>query len=355
MLSLFCLVGRGRIKSSAAWRSLIERAGQKSLLNLKTVQRNFPKRVEFVIVLGERVKKLIYNNAIKPSAVSRFFSRSVVKDLAKSGRSSMFSRLLVESGIDRELADGATIGEAFECAFGYLRQTEFRHEYAYKAALAHKVLLGTHSLNTASMMTEFRVGRCKADVVILNGTGTVYEIKSERDSLRRLEGQIDEYRKVFASVNVIVGGNHLASVLDAVPSDVGVQTLSGRYQISEIRAAKDVPSRTNAASIFDVVTAREAGLILRDLGFDLPNVPNTLRYHAYLEVFRSIPSAQAHCAMVKVLKKTRALTHLAPFIQELPISLQSIALSTKMSKVEFNNLVSVLRAPLLEAKGWAVH
>ena len=294
------------------------------------------------------------NSAISASAVSRFFSRSVIKELAKTGRSPMFARLLVESGIDRKLAESVTIGEAFECAFGYLRQTEFRHEYAYKAALTHKVLLGTHSLNTASMMTEFRVGRCKADVVILNGTGTVYEIKSERDSLSRLERQIDEYRKVFASVNVIVGENHLASVLDAVPSDVGVLRLSGRYQISEIRAAQNAPDRTDAASIFDVVSTLEAGLILKDLDYDIPDVPNTRRYQAYLEVFRTIPSTQAHCAMVKVLKKTRTLTHLAPFIQDLPASLQSVALSTKISNIEFSNLIEVLRAPLAEAKGWAV-
>lgn len=267
----------------------------------------------------------------------------------------MFARLLAESGIGRELTDSMTVSDAFECAFGYLRQTEFRHEYAYKAALTHKILLGTHSLNTASMMTEFRVGRCKADVVILNGTGTIYEIKSERDSLSRLERQIDEYRKVFASVNVIVGENHLAAVLDTVPSDVGVLRLSGRYQISEIQAAQNVPGRTDSTSIFDVINIREASLILRDLGYDLPDVPNTQRYQAYLKVFRTIPSTQAHCAMVKVLKKTRTLTHLAPFIQDLPASLQSVALSTKISNIEFGNLIEVLRVPLAEAKGWAVN
>jgi hypothetical protein len=261
--------------------------------------------------------------------------------------------LLVESGIDRELSESVKIGEVFECAFGYLRQIEFRHEYAYKAALTHKVLLGTHSLNTASMMTEFRVGRCKADVVILNGTGTVYEIKSERDSLTRLERQIIEYRKVFASVNVIVGDNHLPAVLDAVPSDVGVLRLSGRYQISEIRAAQNAPERTDSASIFDVVSAREAALILTELGFDLPDVPNTRRYQAYREIFCGLSPLEVHGAMVKVLKRTRTLTHLAPFMKELPTSLQSVALSSKISNVEFGNLIRVLRMPLGTAKGWA--
>lgn len=72
-----------------------------------------------------------------------------------------------------------------------------------------------------------------------------------------------------------------------------------------------------------------------------------------MEVFRTIASAEVHRAMVKVLKKTRTLTHLAQFIQELPASLQSVALSTKISNVEFGNLIEVLNVPLAEAKGWA--
>ncbi|MEI9986083.1 MAG: sce7726 family protein [Aliidongia sp.] len=53
-------------------------------------------------------------------------------------------------------------------------------------SVTQKILMGKHSLRTASMLNEFRAGSCKADLVILNGTATVYEIKSERDSLTRL-------------------------------------------------------------------------------------------------------------------------------------------------------------------------
>lgn len=45
--------------------------------------------------------------------------------------------------------------------------------------IANKILLGKHSLNTSHMLSEFRVGYNKADVVIINGTSSVYEIKSE--------------------------------------------------------------------------------------------------------------------------------------------------------------------------------
>lgn len=49
----------------------------------------------------------------------------------------------------------------FDAAFSLLQREGYRHEYIYKAALTHKILLGKHSLHTASMITEFRVGECK--------------------------------------------------------------------------------------------------------------------------------------------------------------------------------------------------
>lgn len=265
----------------------------------------------------------------------------------------MFARLLHESGIAYHLQPNDTARSVFDKAFSFLRKTDFRHEYVYKAALTHKILLGTHSLNTASMLTEFRIGRCKADVVILNGTGTVYEIKSERDSLSRLERQIADYRKVFASVNVIAGEKHIRNVLSTVPEDVGVLELSNRYQIHTRRAAQNTPERTDSVSIFDVITSREAGLILTKLGFDLPAVPNTQRYRAYLNIFQDIAPEDAHRSMVSVLKRTRQLKHLAKFVKDLPQSLHSVALSTRLSKVEFEMLFQALAMPVQEARKWA--
>lgn len=79
---------------------------------------------------------------------------------------------------------GATVGDVFDQAFEILKVAGQRDEYIYRAAISQKILMGTHSLRTASMLNEFRAGSSKADLVILNGTATVYEIKSERIRLR---------------------------------------------------------------------------------------------------------------------------------------------------------------------------
>lgn len=292
------------------------------------------------------------NQNIQATSVSRFFSSALLKELALKGRSPMFARLLDESGILSHVGKTDTIDSVFDKAFGFLKQKAFRHEYAYKAAITHKVLLGTHSLSTASMINEFRVGNSKADVVILNGTGTVYEIKSERDSLSRLQKQIVSYREVFASVNVIVGENHLDEVLSSLPIDVGVMTLSGRYNISTIRVAIDDASRVKSSAIFDTITIKEAEMIMKEMGVDVPVVPNTLRYKTYSSSFETMDPEKTHRMMVKVLKKTRKLSHLEPLVSELPISLQSIALTTRLNKRDFSRLIDVMPITVEQAMKW---
>jgi hypothetical protein len=133
--------------------------------------------------------------ATQLSALSRLFSPSVFREMARKGRSTLFAQLFTQSGLlEKKTTDVRTVSAAFDIAFSVLRRAGTRDEYVYRAALTHNILLGTHSLNTASMLTEFRAGSCKADLAILNGTGTVYEIKSDRDSLSRLVTQVENYR-----------------------------------------------------------------------------------------------------------------------------------------------------------------
>src|SRR5581483_570090 len=145
------------------------------------------------------------------AAISRLFSSSVIREMARKGKSPIFARLASKSFLVDSRTEKQQVSSIFDKAFALLEREGFRHEYVYKAALTHKILLGRHSLQTASMLNEFRVGQCKADLVILNGTSTVYEVKSERDSLARLERQIAAYRTVFARVYVIAAEKHVTA------------------------------------------------------------------------------------------------------------------------------------------------
>jgi len=289
-------------------------------------------------------------NASQLSALSRLFSPGVFREIARKGQSALFARLFSQTGIAG--APSQTVGDAFDAAFAILRRSGFRDEYAYRAALTQNILLGTHSLNTACMLTEFRAGACKADLAILNGTATVYEIKSERDSLARLDNQINNYQKVFAKIYVIAGEAHITDVIESTPSDVGVMCLTRRNQITKIREASDRAESVCPVTIFESLRADEARAILTDLGMVIPELPNTILHSAMRDCFSQLTPKDVHCAMVKTLKRTRSLAPLSTFVAKLPSSLRPAALSVQIRNMDRERLIEALNTPLLTAMDW---
>jgi hypothetical protein len=286
------------------------------------------------------------------AAASRFFSSSVIREMARRGESPLFARLLNESRLLETLPKDAPVGSVFETAFSLLKREGYRHEYIYKAALTHKILLGRHSLRTASMLNEFRVGECKADLAILNGTSTVYEVKSERDSLSRLRRQLDAYAQVFAQVFVIVAEPHVDAVKGSVPADVGIMVLNSRHNISTLREAVDRAESTSPAAIFDSIRTEEARMILLAQGVSVPVVPNTVLNSVVRELFIKLDAREAHDGMVRVLKKTRDLLPLSALVNQLPHSLQTAALSITLRKVDHTRLVAAVNTRLEDAIRW---
>lgn len=264
----------------------------------------------------------------------------------------MFRRLIEQTDLTEHVDPSATVSDTFDSAFEILKIAGHRDEYIYRSAISHKVLMGTHSLRTASMLNEFRAGSCKADLVILNGSATVYEIKSERDSLARLANQVENYKRVFAKVNVIASEGHVEGVLATVPDDVGVMCLSKRYRITTVREAVDCPARICPVTVFESLRTDEAVAILKGLGVGVQQVPNTLRHAALRDLFATLDPAALHVEMVRTLKRTRDLAPLGDLVDSLPESLQAAALSVSVRRADHPRLLDAVATPLRAAMAW---
>lgn len=285
--------------------------------------------------------------------MTRLFSASVFRELAKKGSSGLFSRLVDQINLFNSLITSATVGDVFDSAFDILKIAGYRDEYIYRAAISQKILLGKHSLRTASMLNEFRIGNCRADLVILNGTATVYEIKSEKDTLVRLKNQIVNYKRVFARVNVIASESHVDNVLAMVPEDVGVLCLSKRYQISLVRKAVDCSERICPITVLESLRITESVAILRAMGITVPNVPNTQIHTALRSIFTNLDPVMLHAEMVRTLKRTRDLAPLSNLVDHLPKSLLASALSVSVSRSGYSRLIDAIATPLHKAMSWS--
>ena len=292
----------------------------------------------------------LYKN--EASALSRLFSAAVIRDFGQQARSPLFTRLLKHTRLSAPVSSEATVGTTLDQAFGLLKKPKCRDDYVYRNAITEKILLGRHNLNTATLLSEVRAGKSKADVVILNGTSTAYEIKSERDSLSRLKSQIENYRRVFAAVNVVVSESHVEEVSDIIPGDVGIITLSKRYTLQTARFAQIDPGRVDPTMLLDTLRLDEAMLVLSRLGREVPEVPNTKIRSELHRIFATLEPADVHDEMVKILKSNRSQAGLASFINSVPASVRAALLAANPTPSNRLRIKEAVDTPLTEALAW---
>ena len=98
--------------------------------------------------------------------------------------------------------------------------TEAFTEESIRASLRRRLVVKHQNKADTVLIDELGLcqGRARVDVAVVNGQLHGYEIKSERDSLRRLCGQADLYSKVFDRVTLVCDDRHVSQALGIVPS-----------------------------------------------------------------------------------------------------------------------------------------
>ena len=99
-----------------------------------------------------------------------------------------------------------------------------------RSALRSKLLADHAEEGDTALMEELGLcrGRVRVDLALVNGYLNGYEIKSDRDTLTRLETQAEIYMKVFDRLTIIVGSKHLSSIGTRLPEWWGIlQAIQG--------------------------------------------------------------------------------------------------------------------------------
>ncbi len=109
-------------------------------------------------------------------------------------------------------------------------------------------------------------GKCRADIAVINGHLVGYEIKSNNDSLRRLEEQVKAYNAVFDKVFIVVGDRYINSIKNYIPEwwgvIVSVRGPRGAVNFDTVRIAR-TNKNTDPISIARLLWRNEAEEILQ--------------------------------------------------------------------------------------------
>lgn len=99
-------------------------------------------------------------------------------------------------------------------------------EAVVRESLSHELLA---SLPRAEALYEFWVPRSheRADIAVIGPTMDGFEIKTERDTLKRLPRQAAAYARLFDRCYVVLADRHVEAALDILPMWWGVTVIRG--------------------------------------------------------------------------------------------------------------------------------
>lgn len=112
-------------------------------------------------------------------------------------------------------------------------------------------------------------GDARVDIAVANGRLCGYEIKSDMDTLERLQNQINAYNRTFDKMIIVVGDKYKEKVLDEIPDWWGVQlAYRNRYNnisFKSIRTAK-INAYVDAKAVLELLWRDELVNLLKDRG-----------------------------------------------------------------------------------------
>jgi len=284
-------------------------------------------------------RKMIIN--INLPHISKIFLPIVMNDLIEIGYSKYLSEIFINSGFYKEIEKSMTFSQVLNWIYDLLFKN-YRNEYVYKNAIANKILLGKHSINTSLMLSEFRAGNCKADVVIINGTSTVYEIKSKYDSFKRLDKQLKAYLEIFDLINIITSRSQLEKVKSILPEKVGLLVLTDRNTISTIREPVSNKKYLIQDKLFDSLKKNEYIAVIKRYYDFIPDVPNTQLFKICKKLFNKIDPIQAHDLVFDVLRSRCELNDLKKLLNKSPNSLTAYIMSISNQREKLQKLIPLL-------------
>lgn len=213
----------------------------------------------------------------------------------------------------------------------------YRNEYFYQNTLFNKLLLGRHSLNTTTAISQLPINKSIADYIMINGKAVVYEIKTELDSFDRLKTQIEDYQKAFNNICVVTceqNFDKLEILLKNTP--IGIYVLSDTNTLQLRKPFIENNDFLDYKTIFNILRKKEFEQIIIDNYGTLPKTTQVKYYDTCFELVRKIPILKFYNDYIKILKLRNKIDK--DKINKIPYELKSLVYFSNRNKVDFEQL-----------------
>ena len=230
-------------------------------------------------------------------------------------------------------------------------QATHRNEYFYKNELLNSLLIQNRKILSCSALTELPVANSKTDMVFVdeNDVGIVYEIKTELDTLNRLESQIQDYYKAFPYIYVVTSSNHLHQLEQALEeTSVGIIELTGDREFVHRKEATCNTNNLSHDVLFRILRKKEFESIVLKYFKELPDVSDFVYYRTCFGLLENLDIVLFQKEVMSCLRKRNLVRDIESFTNNVPYELSFYGYFSKKYRNKWDMLGNFLDTEITE-------
>lgn len=221
-------------------------------------------------------------------------------------------------------------------------EKNYPNEYIYKNEFLNQWLKKELGNNDSILFSEFRIGKAIADLALFNGVSKVFEIKTHLDSEYRLGGQLDEYRKIFNEIYLIVP-HSLAEKYYSYDNNIGIisyEPTSRNFTMERFAVTNPRPDFT---TLMEVLHTKEYKEIVETYHGSLPEMTDFTQFEICKGLIEEIPTIDLNALFMNVIKKRRTSN---PLFNQRGRELNQICLSMNLNEKQQVKLIENLNTTI---------
>lgn len=240
------------------------------------------------------------------SDLSRVYSASFIRSILSSNHYKFLKELSNSFSFVNESLKNDDYKLLFEEGYNTLL-SNYRCEYIYKSEIYDKIRKQNKRRKKNGILTEVRSGKSIADLLWLNGTSIAYEIKTEIDTNRRLEKQIESYQYLFKETTVVTYEKNIPLIKSSLPPVTGIMYLNGKGMLKVYRGSTEYIDFLNPEIMFLTLRRNEYENAIKEAFGYIPEVSDAHIYNECYNLFKTLNPLEAHNLMVKQLKNRSSI------------------------------------------------
>ena len=222
-------------------------------------------------------------------------------------------------------------------------ERNYQNEYIFKNTFLNDWLIKELGMQNSKIFNEFRVGNSVADLVMFNGCSKIFEIKTEFDSDSRLAIQLENYRKVFNQIFIIIPESKLYAY-NKYDKSIGIITFNpesaDRFHLyRDSSLSFDIDHIT----IMHILHTAEYKAIVKAYYGELPKMTSFNQFQICSHLISNIPQTELNSLFISQMKNRENKNE---FSMRYYKEFNQLSLALRMTKKDRDNMIQNLKTPL---------